>query len=177
MAGLPKNIGDVIQSDKLLGASPIWDESTDHHYLVFTQPLTILPIGVGGYQLRVKVARHWVDRDAVMQLEYAAAGKRSALPLWRLDWKPFHSHQNSGQPPDDPLGFFGGSHQHPFDDNYLELEDRMRFGNLPAARPFLSDPNTLSDFLAYGGELFRIKDISRINLPVSGPDIFWGPDD
>ncbi len=177
MAVLPADIAELIASEKSLGDIPVWDEKTDPHYIVFTHALTVGTVATGGFQLRVKVSRRWVDRDALMQLEYAPAGKRSAVGLWRLDWKPFHTHGNKSLPLDVAFESYDGSHQHPFADNFMPEAMRMRGNNLPRGRPFPSDPKTLSDFLALGGELFKIKDIGRISLPATGPDIFWQPDD
>ena len=125
----------------------------------------------------MKVSKRWVDSDAMMQLEFAPAGKRSEVLLWRLDWKPFHTHGNKSLPADVAWETYAGSHQHPFADNFMAEARRMRGINLPCGRPFPRDPNRLSDFLALGAELFRINDIRRVSLPVMGPDIFWVQDD
>lgn len=169
MTTLPDDITELVASEKTLGDSPIWDDKSDRRYIIFTHGLTVGTPATGGFQLRVKVSRRWVDRDALMQLEYAPAGKRSEVPLWRLDWKPTHRHQNKSP----SFETFAGSHQHPFLDNFIPEAMRMRGSNLPRGAAFPSDPNTLSDFLALGGELFRIKDVRRISLPEIGPDIFW----
>ena len=173
MAELPQDIAELVAGEKVLGDAPIWDEASDPRYVVFTHSLTVGEPPTGGFQLRAKVSKRWADRDALLQLEYAPAGRRSEVPLWRLDWKPFHTHDNKGWPPDVPWESFPRSHQHPFADNFKAEARRMRGSNLPAARAFPSDPNTLSDFLALGGELFRIKDIRKVSLPVIGEDLFW----
>jgi hypothetical protein len=48
---------------------------------------------------------------------------------------------------------------------------------LPAAIRVEKDPGTLSDFLAFCGERFRIKDIDRVTLPALTRDLFWVRDD
>lgn len=173
MSNLPDDIVKLIEIDKSLGMSPNWDDQSDPRYTVFTVPLTCGLVTVGGFKLRVKVSKRWVNKDALMQLEFSAAGKRSTVNLWRLDWKPIHVHTNSGVPPSGPFDTFTDSHQHPFAENFIASETRMRTGNLPAVTPFPNNPNTLSDFLVLGGKLFRINDIYRIVLPSTGTDLFW----
>lgn len=177
MVDLPLDVIALVASEKTLGDRPIWDERTDPKYFVFTHALTVGTVATGGFQLRTKVSKRWVDRDALMQLEYAPAGRRSTTALWRLDWKPFHSHGNKGLPPDVAYESYDGSHQHPFSDNFLAEARRMRGSNLPAGRSLPWEPSTLSDFLRLGGELFNINDISRVILPITEPDIFWQEDD
>lgn len=177
MGQLPSDIVALIDSEKSLGEAPLWDETSDRRYVLFTAPLTVQAIATGGFQLRVMVSKRWVHRDAMMQLEFAPAGRRSEVRLWRLDWERFHTHVNGAAPQEHALETFSGSHDHAFSDNYLVEREAMRSGNLPAARPFQSVPNSLSDFLAFGGERFRINDIGRISVPVSGPDIFWQEND
>jgi len=177
MTQLPADIVELIEGDKLLGEAPLWNEKADPEYEFFTAALTVGAVATGGFQLRVKVSKKFVHRDAIMQLEYAPAGRRSAMQLWRLDWKRFHTHDNDGLPPEHAFESYPGSHQHPFFDNFIPAELRMRGSNLRAGRPFPKEPNTLSDFLALGGELFKIKDIRLVSLPVIGPDIFWREDD
>lgn len=177
MSLLPTDIVELVEAEKSLGARPKWDNQSDPRYAVFTHPLTFGGITIGGFQLRMKVSKRWVDRDAMMQLEFAPAGKRTEEKLWRLDWKPLHTHDNKGNPKELAFATLIDSHQHSFADNFLENERRMRAGNLPAARPFPNNPNALSDFVAFGGKLFRIKDIERIELPQFSPDMFWKEDD
>ena len=175
MAKLPPDIVALVESEKTLGVTPEWNETSDPRYFEILVPLTVGAVTIGGFDLRIKVSKQHVARDAVAQLEFGLSGRRSAVGLWRICWKPFSIHQNDGFPADCPFETFAGTHEHRFDDNYLSDEARMRSGNLPGGRGLQPDPETLSDFLALCGVRFRIKDIWRVRPPVMTPDLFWMP--
>jgi hypothetical protein len=172
MAQLPKDIEALVNAEKVLGGTPNWDSESDPKYVVFSYPLTVNGVAIGGFQIRIKISKRWPDRDCMAQLEHAPT-RRSATPLWRADWRPLAPHTNAGSSKDYPFAIIEGSHHHPFEENYIRNEQRMRTGNLPNARPFPSDLNTLSDFLAFAGKLFRIKDVHLIELPPVSADMFW----
>jgi hypothetical protein len=173
MASLPPGIAALIDAEKTIGERPEWDEKNDPRYFEILAPLAIGAVTTGGFEFRVKVAKHFAARDATAQLEYAMYGRRSAVHLWRIDWKPFHIHDNRAFPPDCAFETYNCSHEHPFHDNYIVDEHRMRGSNLPAGRRVEPDPGTLSDFLALCGVRFRIKDIALIRLPPLTADLFW----
>ena len=174
MVLLPHDIAELVAAEKTLGATPNWDTQSDPKYVVFAYPLAVGDITTGGFQLRVKVSKRWVDRDCIAQLEFAPT-RRSSTPLWRMEWRPLMPHTNGGIPAEFAFATFDDSHHHAFDDNFLPAERRMRAGNLPAARPLPSNLNTLTDFLACVGKLFRIKDVGSIELPPTSDDMFWVP--
>jgi len=175
MPSLPQDIAALIEGEKMLGVTPEWDDKSNPRHLEILVPLSVGLVTVGGFELRLKISKQFVARDALAQLEFAVHGRRSAIALWRIDWKPFHTHSNDGVPPDCPLETFKGSHEHGFADHHISSEQRMRAGNLPAVRRLDPDPGTLSDFLALCGMRFRINDISRVRLPTVTPDLFWTP--
>lgn len=178
MPQLPHNIVALIEGEKTLGVSPTWDDKSNPRYLEILTPISHGSVTVGGFELRIKISKQFVARDALAQLEFVLRGRRSAIPLWRIDWKPFHTHQNDRIPPDSAFELFEQrSHEHPFVDNYLSNEFRMRAGNLPAVRRLDPDPGTLSDFLAICGVRFSISDMGRVRLPTTTPDLFWTPVD
>lgn len=173
MAKLPRNISALVEARKELGRSPSWDELSDGRYAFFTTPLTFAEdMTETGLQVRVKVSRRFIDRDAAIQLEYRPAGRRSIEPLWRIEWRPIGVHQNGDCPPDLAMARLTGTHQHRFDDNYLEGENRMRSNNLPAARPIEAEIGSLSKFIEFSGDLFNIVDVERIFLPEFPGDLF-----
>lgn len=178
MPQLPHDITALVEGEKSLGHRPEWDEESNPRWSEFVAPLISGHIGIGGFELRVKVSKQFTNRDCMAQLEYAPAGRRSAVELRRIDWRPFHRHQNNGLPVGDPLRLIDGTHDHTFIDNYIEAEHRMRAGgSLPIAWPVNPDPNTVSEFLAFCGERFRINDIGLVGLPVTSGDLFWAKDD
>lgn len=173
---LPQNIETLVNSEKRLDLRPEWDAANDPRYFVFTVPLVIGEAIIGGFQLRAKVSKEFVDRDALMQLEFSVARRHQAL--WRIQWRPLETHTNKGWGPKgyEYMRFDGTSHQHMFIDNWIPSEHRTRAKNLPGARPIEPDPGTLSEFIAFSGKCFRIKDVDLINLPPSTADMFWTPD-
>ena len=171
--GLPQDIAELMAADKTLGSTPRWDVKSDSRYASLLHPLSVAGMTVGGFDLRVKISKQFIARDATAQLEFSPSGRRSATPLWRIEWKPFTQHPNGKYPPDFAFQTLTGSHEHTFDDNFVTDEVRMRSPNLPAARPTSMDPNTLSDFLAFCGGRFRIVDISRVRIPALGGDLLW----
>ena len=52
----------------------------------------------------------------------------------------------------------------------------MRAGSLPYAVPIEPDPSTLSDFVAFSGECFKIKNITLVGMPTQSVDLFWVPE-
>ncbi|PAQ09737.1 hypothetical protein CIT26_11910 [Mesorhizobium temperatum] len=177
MVDLPPDIVALVAEEKSLIRSPVWDTKSDDRYYVFSVPLVITSDGTSNFQLRVKTSKRFVDRDAIVQLEFAPSDKR-VTPLWRIEWRAFGLHTNKlWGPPGFELAVVKLTHEHRFDDNWHSPEHRMRIGNLPAARPINRDPNTLSEFLAFCGQSFRIKDIRRIEPPLITQDIFWTRDD
>jgi hypothetical protein len=169
---LPDDISGFISSAKRFNSRPKWDYTSDARYAVFTLPL--LADGfTSGLELRAKVSRQLVDRDALFQLEFANS-TRERVPLWRCQWRPLETHTNKAWgPPGFELAIFRElSHHHSFEDNYLPSTKKMRSG-LPAARPVIPDPIVLSEFIAYCGECFKIENMQWVEVPQLIPDLFW----
>lgn len=120
MPPLPPDIADIVEAEKTLGITPEWDGKSNPRFLQILAPLTKDLLTIGGFELRLKISKQFVARDALAQLEFCFSGRRSAVPLWRIDWRPFHFHGNDGVPPDCPYETFDAeSHEHGFSDNYL----------------------------------------------------------
>lgn len=177
MAQLPASIAELVAAPKSLPFRPTWDENSDPYYLTFHIQLISDERAIGGFELRAKVSKRFVDSDAIFQLEYAPAG-RKGIGLSRCCWRPKNTHTNRswGPPGYEFARFVGASHQHLFEDNWLPHEQRMRNGNLPGARPISPDLSTLSDFIAFCGECFKINNIGLIDIPVRTADLFWTSD-
>jgi len=173
MAQLPESIAELVSVPKSLPFRPTWDENSDPYYLTFHIQLISEARAVGGFELRAKVSKQFVDRDAIFQLEYAPAGSKG-MGLSRCCWRPNNTHTNKrwGPPGFEFCRFVKTSHQHWFEDNWLPHERRMRNGNLPAARPISPDPSTLSDFIAFCGEYFKINNIGLVETPTRTADLF-----
>lgn len=166
----------MVASDKILLNRPKWDYASDRRYVVFTAPLKLIDWDVLGFELRAKVSKSHIDRDALMQLEFAKSG-RDRIPLARCQWRPFETHRNKKWGPAgyELRSYYRESHYHTFEDNYLSTERRMRTGSLPGAVPVIPDPSTLSDFIAFCGKCFSLKNANIISLPELMADMFWVP--
>lgn len=174
MSHVPASIAELVAAPKALPFRPTWDAEADPHYLTLLSPLVSDDRAVGGFELRAKVSKRFVDRDAVLQLEFAPAA-RKRVELSRCCWRPTNTHTNKAWGPSgfEFARFVKESHQHLFEDNWLPHELRMRNGSLPGARPISPDPSTLSDFIAFCGECFKINNIGMIEIPERSPDFFW----
>jgi len=54
---LPDDIAELVGSEKRLAARPKWDARSDPRYFVFTAPLVVANVMMGGFELRAKVSR------------------------------------------------------------------------------------------------------------------------
>lgn len=171
---LPKDIAELVVAEKRLVARPKWDSQSDPRYFVFTAPLLVENVIIGGFELRAKVSRQHLDRDALMQLEFARSG-RERIGLVRCQWRPFETHTNKNWGPAgyELRRFDGESHHHTFEHNYLPDDRRMRAGSLPAAIPIHPEPTSLSGFVAFCGECFKISNINLLEMPDVKADLFW----
>lgn len=171
---LPANIAELVAADKKMHRRPIWDSGSDRRYHIFTAALILVDDPTSGFELRAKVSKTVIDRDCLMQLEFAQ-GARDRVELSRCQWRPFETHTNKewGPPGYELSTFVSKSHLHAFEFNHVPAERRMRSGSLPAAVPIEPDPTTLSEFIAFSGERFRIINIGVVELPHHKPDMFW----
>lgn len=101
----------------------------------------------------------------VLQVEHQPGLRRATTKLERLEWRADHTNPNCGPEELRLLEMECCTHHHAFDLNYLPLEDRMREGNLPLARPIEPDPPTIEAFLALAEKILRIKGLTRIVVP------------
>lgn len=134
-------------------------------------PLTLAGLTVGAFTLRGTCNKQRIDRDVLFQLEIGIPGKRTRLPLTRIEWRPqavVHKNPAIGRT---PSIFIYGSHHHTYSGNWLEAQGRMREGNLPFAEAVTPDPETYSDFLDLVRIRFRINDIDQIGVPVWEPKL------
>ena len=134
-------------------------------------PLTLAGVTVGSFTLRGTCNKFRIDRDVLFQLEVGIPGKRTRLPLSRLEWRPqSETHKNPAINRTPPILIFG-SHHHTNAANWLEAEGRMREGNLPFAEAIDPDAETYGDFLDLVRIRFRINGIDQIKVPVWEPKL------
>ncbi|MFT4098372.1 MAG: hypothetical protein QM651_14735 [Rhodoblastus sp.] len=174
MSLLPRNISELVNSEKRFVQRPIWDSKLDPRFHVFTAALLVPDDPTAGLEMRAKFSKQFVDRDCLLQLEFTRGG-RDRTELARAQWRPFETHTNRqwGPPGYEGARFYRQSHLHGFEHNFVVDERRMRSGSLPAAVPIDPDPSTLSEFLAFFGNRFRIINITDVQLPGASADLFW----
>lgn len=161
---MPIDLVTIFESDKSLAGVVIWDATTGFTD-GFEVPLELDGVTIAGLRLRGKASRIAPDEDYMLQLEYCPGRKRGG-PLDRIDWRPFHTHENKGRGP--ALYRFmriEGSHHHQFELNWHEPERRMLTGNLPVAVPLTPQINTPRELFEFAEDWFRIAGLRRCPLP------------
>jgi hypothetical protein len=139
----------------------------------FLAPLDIGGVTIAELALRGIVWDQRPDQDVMLQLETGIPGTRTRTPLIRLDWRPLSPiHKNLKGPPGLKRLIIIGTHEHPFEANWLEDLQRMRTGNLPIAQQISVPLQSFSDVLNYAKNLFRISDIESISMPPWSQKLF-----
>ena len=145
---------------------------SDINRATFTAPLSIAGSTPEGLQLRGAAHKRVWDRAVMFQLEVAPSA-RKANAFYRVEWRPFSPHTNSGSgPPELRFLVINGSHEHLLDDNCVESEDRLRAGNLGTARPLESEPGTYEALLEFVARQLNIHDMFRVPVPPWSGDLF-----
>ncbi len=164
---MPGPYHPLVENLKSIATAVEWSSPPDPEDggIAFLVPLEIDGVVIAELALRGSAYAHISDAGVTLQLEIGVAGKRTRIPLVRIDWKPRNdSHRN----PDKRL--LHGTHTHKFEPNWLEREQRMRTGNLPwAEKPH--DINTFDELLDYAKILFRISNIDGIPVPEWSPKL------
>lgn len=168
---MPNPYLSLVESWKDLPLGVKWSEPDAIGDMEMVVPLTLAGVTVASFSLRGTCNKERIDRDVLFQLEVGIPGKRTRLPLTRIEWRPHsQTHRNppvNGKP--SPLIF--GSHHHTNAANWLEDQGRMREGNLPFAHPINPDPQTYEEFLDLVRISFRINGINTIGLPSWEPKL------
>jgi len=165
---MPGPFHTLTGSWKTLPAGVEWS-LPDHEqgYMSFSVPIDIGGVTIGYFGLRGGCYADHPDRAVTLQLEVGSAAARTRIPLVRLDWKPLQeTHKNPGRGIPPHAGrVIRGSHIHSFELNWLELEQRMRTGNLPFAEPLVPDAASYADFTDKAKILLRVDGIERLPVP------------
>lgn len=158
---MPGPLHHLVEEWKSISGPVQWSSppAVEDGVIQFLVPLEIGELTIAGFALRGVAYAYLPDEAVTLQMEISQNGARTRIPLARLDWKPRSAfHQN----PDKSR--FAGTHIHPFDLNWLEVEQRMRTGNLPFAQKIVQI-HTFNDMLDYAKAAFRIKDVDKIPMP------------
>jgi hypothetical protein len=132
----------------------------------FLASLDIEGVTVVDFALRGTAYEHRVDAAVTLQLEIGAPGIRTRTPLMRVDWRPISlQHRN----PDRSI--LVGDHVHPFDLNWLEVEQRMRRHNLPYAASMPHPTESYLGLLDAAKAVFRISNIDIVPPPEWSPKL------
>ncbi|VTZ27192.1 conserved hypothetical protein [Methylocella tundrae] len=162
----------LVTSFKALESRPEWDRDAHPTLLKFLAQLSIGGVVIGGLELRGAASKTVENRNVMFQLEHFPIGKKRT-PLFRIEYRPFRTHHNLDfGPPELHWLEIKGTHDHPFEFNFIEQENRMRSGNLPVARPIDPDPNSFEDFLDLCSKRFNIANMGLIPPPKWQGDLF-----
>jgi hypothetical protein len=168
---MPNPYLTLVESWKDLPVGVKWSEPDDYGKMDIFAPLEVGGVTVSGFALRGICSKLRIDRDVLFQLEIGIPGKRTRLPLARLEWRPHSPTHKNPATGGEPSCLIFGSHHHTHEANWLEQEGRMREGNLPFAESLNPDPSTYQDFLDLVRIRFRINGINNIMMPVWEPKL------
>lgn len=167
---MPVDVPELFASSKALISTLAWVSGPERNS--FEAPLEIDGVALAGARLRGTVYTSAPQRAVMLQLECHGASNKIG-PLDRIDWNPIHTHNNQGKgPPDLRFVRQAGSHHHQFDLNWLPVEQRMRANNLPIAVPMEPNLASVEDLFRFAEEHFKIKGLSRQQLPEWQDDLF-----
>lgn len=174
---MPSPYDDFIFEEKRIVRNPGWSKPKPNGQMFFVADLEIGGVSYENLHLRATCIEHLPEREVMFQLEVSSASERTRLPLMRVDWNPTsgghgHSRKSSALPPEVRGTFIAGSHYHPFEQNWLEGEQRMREHNLPIALPISDLLQRFSEVLDFVEKTFRISDVSSIQTPEWVEDLF-----
>jgi hypothetical protein len=154
----------LLSQDLHLPAPVKWVKDGD--YLVCASPFDDASgITLQGLQLRGKTKAATPDRNVSFLIVHETLQLRPK-PVARIDWKPFHEHNNKGNgPPELRFKVISGSHHHRFQENWDSVTATVIGKNLPVAVPIDPDPPDFSALLALLKKEFRILNAESIDVP------------
>jgi hypothetical protein len=162
------SITALAEAQKRLLAGVSWSGADVDGVMQFVAPLALDGLTIGGLHLRGTCREPHPDRAVTLQVELASPGRRTRLPLARLDWRPLaEPHRNPlahSLPNLSRLTIFG-SHFHAFELNWVPSNNAMRGGNLPFAIILEKEPHSFGELLDIAKVLLRIENISRVPRP------------
>jgi hypothetical protein len=168
---MPNPYLTLVDSWKDLPNGVSWSDPDVTGNIQMLVPLELAGVTVGSFTLRGTCHKERIDRDVLFQLEVGIPGKRTRLPLSRIEWRPVsgvHKNPPLDRKPSPPIF---GSHHHAHLPNWLESQGRMREGNLPFAEALDPDPPTYEAFLDLVRTRFRINGIDQIGVPAWEPKL------
>jgi hypothetical protein len=174
---MPSPYDDFIFEEKRIVRNPGWSKPKPNGQMSFVADLEIGGVSYENLHLRGTCIEHLPEKEVMFQLEVSSTNERSRLPLMRLDWNPAsgghgHSRKNTALPEEVRGTFIVGSHFHPFEQNWLEGEQRMRERNLPIAVPISDSLQGFSEVLDFVKKAFKIRDVGSIQTPEWVEDFF-----
>lgn len=154
-------IAGLMDATKRLALVPAWAKIGEE--LSFVMPLEVDSVTIP-LSLRARTSLRQPDRNVMLQIEFVPViGKTE--PLCRLDWRPFHNHNNRNRGPKEfRFVVMAGSHNHAFDLNWSAEAQRMIGKNLPVAMP-LAHEMSFDGLLAVLAQSAKIQNASDIPPP------------
>lgn len=156
------HLKELAASKKSIPLFPDWDE--EGNSLSWISPLDMDGVTVEGLQIRMTAHLLLPDEAVVAQPEFRPPAVRSQQ-LIRVEWKPLRPHNNKNRGPSEwRLKQFRCTHEHRFEDNWHEPDNRMLAGNLPIAVP-IQDVDSYKKFLDICCKSLNVENMSLVPLP------------
>ena len=157
----------IMAEAKTIPLFPGWALEAETGYWWFDTPLEIGGVTEEGLVLHGGCYRDYPDCNVTFELRAMKRPARRRIPLARLDWRSLSGgHTNRRRGESEWSGVrVGDTHLHDFDLNWLDVEKRMRAGNLPLARDIKETLTTFEDVRKYAGQVFRIDNMDIIDKP------------
>jgi|ERR1700732_1705878 len=131
----------------------------------------VLPRGVW---FRSIVIPQYTD-TATFQLDCDQPSNRSHIPLYRLEWRPFRSHTNGNNGPEELRGLFfpaGTTHEHNCLDHASHKEGRILSGGVQTARKIEPDLVSFAEALRRACDILLIMNHEAIPPPKVQGELF-----
>jgi len=165
----------VATSDKALVLFPGWsapEPETD--YIWCDAPVEIGGVVEAGLTLHVGCYISIPDQHVVFELRGNIPGIKRKKALMRIEWRSLrggHTNRRRKGAPESGKRV-SDTHFHPFEANWVEIEQRMREGNLPQAVEIEEELPTFESLREYVGNAFRINNITLVTRPPWVYDLF-----
>jgi hypothetical protein len=157
-----EDLRKILDSEKVSGDFEGWKEREDRDSLVLNVALDVLSETVGTARLVLRAVKGSADRDCSATLIATIQGRD--LRIWRMDWRPVHSHTNrcGGR---EHRGLTSWTGIHEFACNAKLGLERMQSEDLPICLPIEDEPHDFDAFVRHVSSALKISITDKILGP------------
>jgi hypothetical protein len=166
---------ELVTALKSLAPFQGWSEpEPETGYSWFNAPLIIGGVVQQSFVLHGGCLKFVPDANVTFVLQVGKPGIRRKVPLARIDWRSIRGGHTNPRRSGSPVSGIrvSASHHHSFALNWLEMERRMRGGNLPMAEDIDQSIQSFESLRDLVGNLFRINNIDIVPPPKWEYDFF-----